>query len=252
MVDEAYDALPPDDWKVRVRSDSAAYEPEGILDHWHGRGWEFAVSADMSPQLRAAVQGLPEAAWPAVGGWKTEAKGTLREWAEVPFVPSRTREKKEAPVYRYVAIRVRKQQGEMWPEGSSVRHFAVVTNRWDIDGQALLEWQRGKAGTIEHLNDILTNGLGAGVYPSGKHGANAAWLRLQTLTHNLLELLKAVALPPEYANARPKRLRFAVFTHIGQVVRHAGKLMMQIGNLALAELVRPSQGRLLGVSWAAG
>ena len=249
MVDEAYDGLPGDDWKVRVRSDSAAYEPEGILDHWHGRGWEFAVSADMSPQLRTAVQDLPEDAWHL---WKAEAKGALREWAEVPYVPSRVREKKDAPVYRYVAIRVRKQQEQLWPDGSSMRHFAVVTNRWEMDGQALLEWQRGKAGTIEHINDILTNGLAAGVYPSARHGANAAWLRLQALTHNLLQLLKAVALPPEYAKARPKRLRFAVFTHIGQVVRHAGKTMLRISSRALVELARPSQGRLLGVCWGTG
>ena len=249
MVDEAFEALPPNDWKVRVRSDSAAYEPEGILDHWHGRGWEFAVSADMSQQLRATIQDLPQEAWHP---WKTEAKGAVREWAEVPYVPSRKQEKKDAPVYRYVAIRVRKQQGQMWPDGSSIRHFAVVTNRWERDGQTLLEWQRGKAGTIEHVNDILTNGLAAGVYPSAKHGVNAAWLRLQALTHNLLQLLKAVALPPEYSNARPKRLRFAVFTHIGQVVRHAGKTMMRISSRALLDLVRPSQGRLLGVCWGAG
>jgi len=207
------------------------------------------VSADMSQQLRAAIKDLPEAAWHP---WKIEAKGALREWADVPFVPSRKQEKKNAPVYRYLAIRVRQPQEELWPEGSGVRHFAVVTNRWAMDGQTLLEWQRGKAGTIEHINDILTNGLGAGVYPSAKHGANAAWLRLQALTHNLLQLLKAVALPPEYANARPKRLRFMVFTHIGQVARHAGKTMMRISRRALMELVRPSQGRLLGVCWAAG
>lgn len=249
VVDEAYEALPPGEWKVRVRSDSAAYEPEGILDHWYGRGWEFAVSADMSPQLHAALEALPKDAWRA---WKMEAKGAIREWAEVPYVPSRRQEKKDAPVYRYVGVRVRPQQEELWPDGNKARHYAVVTNRWEMDGQALLEWQRGKAGTIEHINDILTNGLGAGVYPSAKHGANAAWLRLQALTLNLLQLLKAVALPPEYSKARPKRLRFAVFTHIGQVVRHAGMVLMRMSSRALLGLVCPAQGRILAVQWGAG
>lgn len=174
LVEEAYEALPAGEWKVRVRSDSAAYEPEGILDGWHERGWEFAVSADMSRQLREAVIGLTQEAWHS---WREEKGGVVREWAEVAYVPSRKQEKKDAPVYRYLAIRVRRQQGELWPDGSSVRHFAVVTNRWEMEGQALLEWQRGKAGTIEHAHDVLTNELGAGVYPSAKHGANAAWLR---------------------------------------------------------------------------
>jgi hypothetical protein len=250
MVDEAYAALPPGEWQVRVRSDSAAYEPEGILDHWQEQSWEFGVSADLSPQLRAAILGLSKEAWQL---WKREARGVVREWAEVPYVPSRKQEKKKnAPVYRYLAIRVRQPQGELWPEGSGARHFAVVTNRWQMEGLALLEWQRGKAGTIEHTHHILTNELGAGVYPSSRHGANAAWLRLQVLTHNLLQLLKAVALPPEYATARPKRLRFAVFTHIGQVVHHGRRLLMRLHDRILEALVKPGWQRVLAMNCDTG
>jgi hypothetical protein len=246
MVDEAYRALPPGEWQVRVRSDSAAYEPAGILDHWQGQGWEFGVSADLSPQLRRAILELPEEAW---HGWRREARGAVREWAEVAYVPSRKQEKKDAPVYRYLAIRVRRPQGELWPEGSDARHFAVVTNRWEMDGQAVLEWQRGKAGTIEHTHHILTNELGAGVYPSAKHGANAAWLRFQVLTHNLLQLLKAVALPPEYANARPKRLRFAVFSHIGQIVHHGRRLLMRLSAAVLEALLGLGERRIVAAYW---
>ena len=245
LVDEAYEALPPGPWQVTVRSDSAGYD-QNFLDHWDSRKWGFAVSADMSPQLRAEIEKLPGDAWQI---WKTEKGGVIREWAEVPYVPSRKGEKKDTKPYRYLAIRLRRQQGELFGDGQAVRRFAVVTNRWDMEGQALLEWHRGKAGTVEHVHHNLVNELAAGVYPSGKHGANAAWLRLQVITHNLLQLLKAVALPPEYANARPKRLRFAVFTHIGQVVRHAGKLLMRVGTQILEGIIRPGRLRILAVAW---
>jgi hypothetical protein len=246
VVDEAYDMLPPGEWQVKVRSDSAAYQQD-VLDHWQGRTWHFAVSADMSVQLRQAIEALPADAWQT---WYTEKGGMIREWAEVPFTPARKNEKKDTQPYRYLAVRIRRQQGELFQDGTSVRHFCVVTNLWEMEGPKLLEWQRGKAGTIEQVHHILISGLAAGVYPSYKHGANAAWLRLQVLTYNLLQLLKAVALPPEYVKAQPKRLRFAIFTQFGRVIHHAGQTMLRmadsvwqylIGN-ALRQIMVPAPG----------
>ncbi|MBI3282212.1 MAG: IS1380 family transposase [Acidobacteria bacterium] len=247
LVDEAYDSLPAGMWQVQVRSDSAAYE-QAVLDHWDGRDWRFAVSADLSPQLRAAIVALPADAWQF---WAEEAGGFVREWAEVPYVPSRVPERRDSRPYRYLAIRIRTPQGLLFGDGTTVKHFAVVTNGWETDGQELLNWHRGKAGTIEQVHRVLKDELAAGVYPSGRFGANAAWLRLQVLTFNLLELLKAAALDPQYRNARPKRLRFAVFTQFGRVVRHARRHLVRLANLAWDTLVVPGRRRLAASGWPA-
>lgn len=250
QVDMAFGALPArkdgKPWQVAVRSDSAGYE-QANLDHWRKLNWRFAVSADMSQSLKKAIEALPLEAWKP---WAQEAGGTVREWAEVVFVPTRSSEQRDEKPFRYLAIRLRKAQGMLFGDGASVRHFAVVTDDWKTDGRELLIWHRGKAGTIEHIHRILKDELAAGVYPSGKLGANAAWLRLQVLTLNLLEIMKAVALGPELRQARPKRLRFAVFNQIGRLVQHARMSWMRLAERVMKLLLGPAFGRLARAHWA--
>jgi len=82
------------------------------------------------------------------------------------------------------------------------------------------------------VHDITKNELGAAVPPCGRFGANAAWYRLSLLTYNVLSALKSLALPSALSAARPKRLRFAVFTLAGRIVSHAGRLHVRVGAAA--------------------
>ena len=136
-----------------------------------------------------------------------------------------------AGTLRYVAIRVRKRQGQLFADGSAVKHFVVASNQWDWDAVRLLNWQREKAGTIEALHDVLKNDLAAGVMPCGRLGANAAWLRLAVMTHNVLTALKRLALPEKWLTARPKKMRFQIFCSPGKLVSHARRTWLRVRRL---------------------
>jgi hypothetical protein len=64
--------------------------------------------------------------------------------------------------------------------------------------------------------------------PCGRFGANAAWLRVAVLTHNVLTALKRLALPAELLAARPKRLRFLILQTAGRIVHHARRVLLQL------------------------
>ena len=69
--------------------------------------------------------------------------------------------------------------------------------------------------------------------PCAAFGANAAWFRLCLLTYNLLSAMKLLALRPPFEDARPKRLRFAVFNLPARLVLHARKLLARVARRLL-------------------
>jgi len=236
VAQRAYAALPSTVKEYYYRGDSACHEARlvnWLRDEQRPGGPQgpigFAISARMSEALQAAIQAVAESEWAPYG--KPHPSET-RECADLPFVPSEKSEKKDTQPLRYVAIRIRKKQGELFEDGSRVRHFAVLSNLWEWKAARLIEWHREKAGTVELVHDVIKNELGGGVLPSKYFGANAAWLRLAAISHNVLTALKRLALPPELLTARPKRLRFLIFNTPGRLVHHARRLLLRLAALA--------------------
>jgi Transposase DDE domain group 1 len=242
VVEKAIAALPGGIDKIYLRGDSALYEHE--LMRWlDDKAIGYAISADMSPQLAECIAALPEDHWKADQS-ETDA---IREWAEVIYLPSDGIWRKDAvSPRRYLAIRIRPRQGELLRDGNWVRHFCIVTNRSDPEGGCgldLIRWHRQKAGTIEHAHDVLMNELAGAALPSQKFGANAAWLRLNTILYNLLSAYKRVGLPEELHTARPKRLRFLLLNTVGKVVRHARETLLRCTKEIARTLAGPPRTR---------
>jgi len=227
VAQRAFQALPPTVEERYFRGDSACYEERllrWLSDERRENGPSgpigFAISARMTETLRNEIKSVGEEEWRSYD----EDAHVTKECVELDYSPaSAGREPR-----RYIAIRIRRKQGDLFDDGSSVKHFAVVSNIWDWTPKRLLEWHREKAGSVEPLHDVIKNELAGGVLPCGRFGANAAWLRLAIITHNVLSALKRLALPPELITARPKRLRFLIFHTPGKFIHHARKTVLRL------------------------
>jgi hypothetical protein len=238
LIQKGFSSLPASIMTHFLRGDSALYDqtvlkwlvnedrddgPKGFIG--------FSISADMSKQLHAACVALPSDNWKLV---EERANETVFA-ADVAFAPGDW--PKDAKPLRYVAVKFIGKQFDLDGE-VHIKHLAVVSNRRDMKAADLLTWHWQKAGTIEHVHDVVKNELG-GAPPCGRFGANAAWFRFARLSYNVLSAMKQLALPPSMETARPKRLRFSLFSLAARITSHAGSLVMKIGRSAeqLADLV---------------
>jgi len=220
---QAFAALPTTITARYFRGDSACHENELLSWLRHpdranepGGVIGFAVSAFTSPELSQALKQIADKQWRT---FDTESDGTLRQWAEIPFVPAERYEQKESRPLRYVGLRLLKPQGVLFADGSDRHHHAVVTNR-DIPGDKLLDWHREKAGTVEHVHDEIKNALGGGHMPSQRFAVNAAWFKFALLSYNLASAIKGLCFSPEERTVRFKKYRLLLVHLSGRMNRN--------------------------------
>jgi hypothetical protein len=233
VAQRAFAALPGRVGPRAFRGDSACYET-ALLKYLVREQIAFTISADVTAEFRRACT-APGVQWTRL---EDRATDTL-DGAEVEFVPGVW--PKDAAPLRYVGLRLLPKQASLFEPAPTYR--AVVSNRWEVPLADLVEWHWAKCGTIEHTHAITKNDLAAGLPPSGKFGANAAWYRLTLLTYNVLTVLRHRALPERFRDARPKRLRYEVFTVPAEIRMHARQLTARLGAppLTVDELVTARQ-----------
>ena len=232
FVRQALAALPPEVRERYVRGDTALYD-QHLMRDLDRDAVGFAISADVTAQLRAEAGRVPAAAWAPLDNADGTPGEPGRLWAEVPFVPEDPTARKGERPYRYLVIQLpsRERQGDLFDGPARREYAAVVTNRTGA-GDALIHWHREKCGTIEHVHDWIKHDVGGRYFPSSAFGANAAWYRLAVLTLNLYQALKTLALPEARRDERLGTARFRWLSRAGRVVRHARRYVVVLSALA--------------------
>jgi hypothetical protein len=191
----------------------SAYYSAAVIAAVRRNGARFSVTAPVTAAIRAAIAAIPEDAWQAIrypqaiwddqlGCWVSDA-----EVAETSYTAFTSKKKALHVTARLIVRRVRDKntkaaagQGELFP---AWRYHAVFTDSPYELVQAE-EQHRGHA-IIEQLLADLSDGPLAHL-PSGKFTANAAWLAIAAIAHNLTRAAGALA-GRRHARARAATIR---------------------------------------------
>ena len=210
---------------IIVRMDSAYYNAS-VIAAIRAHGARFSVTVPMNSSVRAAIAAIPEGAWTAIkypqaawddqlGCWISDA-----EVAETGYTAFTSKKKGQAVAARLIVRRVRDQNkraaegmDELFPVW---RHHAVFTDSpvelIQAEGQ-----HRGHAIVEQVFADVTSGPLAH--LPSGHFTANAAWLSIAAMAHNLLRAAGALASLP-YAKARAATIRRDLIAVAARTARH--------------------------------
>jgi hypothetical protein len=217
---------------IVVRFDSAYYNSAVIRAVRRG-GARFSVTVPMNSSVRAAIAQIPDGAWTAIAYPQAIWDDQLQSWvsdaevAEIRYAAFTSKKKSEQVTARLIVRRVRARneqagqgQDELFP---AWRYHAVFTDSPFEMIQA--EGHHRDHAIVEQVIADLNSGPLAHL-PSGVFNANAAWLVIAAMAHNLLRAAGTRAGRP-YAKARTATIRRDLITMPARTARHGR------GNLTL-------------------
>jgi hypothetical protein len=154
-----------------LRGDSGFYNDK-VVSACQKAGARFSITAKMSKGLRKAIDKIGEDAWTAIPYW-------VEGGADVAETTYKAFGKKEL---RLVVRRVKPTPGSQLALFETYEYHAFVTDR---EGSAVeLDADHRAHAEVELVIRDLKEGPWAHM-PSGRFGANAAWLALGAIAHNL-------------------------------------------------------------------
>jgi hypothetical protein len=208
---------------IIVRLDSAFYNA-AVTGAVRRAGARFSVTVPANASIRAAIAAIGDDAWTPIrypraiwddqlGAWVSDA-----EVAETEYTAFASK-KGKAVTARLIVRRVRDLnskiagQGELFP---AWRYHAVFTDSPFELVQA--EGQHRDHAVVEQVFADVTSGPLAHM-PSGVFAANAAWLSIAAMAHNLLRAAGALASLP-FAKARAATIRRDLIAVAARTARH--------------------------------
>ena len=199
---------------LTLRADSGFYSHK-VVDACRRTAVRYSITVKLNKALHKAIAAIPDDAWVPIPYFLDGA-----DVAETTYRPFG----KKAPLVRLIVRRVKPTPGSQLALFVDYSHHAFITDR---DGDTLeLEADHRRHAVVEDAVRDLKYGVGLNHLPSGRFGANAAWLNLNVTAHNLARWVSRLGLGETLITTDTLRRR-----HLrtpGRLTRSARKLTLHL------------------------
>lgn len=160
-------------------------------------GARFSVGMRLDPKARAAIASIPDTAWTPIPYWSSHVDADTGELveshadvAETPYTAFAGRQRVTGRLVVRRVRRLRPRAGQLELDADLWRHHAFFTDR--IEPTLTVEAEHRDHAIIEQVIADLKHSAAAHL-PSADFNANAAWLALAGIAHNLTRALATLA-----------------------------------------------------------
>jgi hypothetical protein len=214
-----------------ARMDSA-FDSHALVATCIRAGVRFSITTKQTRPVRAAIEAIEAHAWVPIAYPHAIYDEATQQWisdaeiAETTYTAYRSRRKSEQITVRLSLRRVKDKnvvpgQGELL---TAWRYHAFITD--STLHVVAAEKQHREHAIIEQVNSDLKDSAMAHM-PSGSFAANAAWLALAGIAHNLTRAAGCLA-SLFYAKARTGTIRRHLITVPARIARRSRRIILRL------------------------
>lgn len=219
LLASCFGSLPADLRELRVRAD-AGFGFNPVLDMLEARPAQYAVVARLTTGLKRKL-----------GGLRYEACNPVWELAELDFRPMGWSKDR-----RFVIARRQIEATEPEPTLFHLNRYlyrAWVTNL-SLTPSGVWRFYDGRAGMEPRIGELREN-FALRKIPTRAFAANALYLEIIRLAHNLVTVFQRTCLPDEWQDLNLSTLRYKLFWLPGELTRPQNRPTLRLANSRLIQ-----------------
>jgi len=200
------------------RSDSAGYQAD-VINTCRKLGVKFTITADHDAAVKTIIEkAAQESGW--IRLFDRDGKRTDREYKTAVHCME------ETEAFTLIIQRWPNPKADLF-ESEPYCYYAIATNDYERATKEIIWFHNGR-GNAENYNKELKSGFGMDHAPCQSLRANAVWLEIGVLAHNLAVVVKRLLLGGEWVTKTIDTLRWQLVFIAGKVVWHGRWLWLRV------------------------